>query len=242
MAGTNSLNTSLSGQAGTGQHAGSDSPQFTTQIETPKVSSPTAVDLVVSPASGQSLDINIVGGGGYDATITGSGDYVVNLGAGSFILDGSSPIKSFIDDDTMATATATNVSSSESVKAYVDATGGGTAATQADQETGTSITTFVSPGRQQYHTSAAKVWLLVAFSGVTPSISASFNVTSIVKIDTVRVTVNFTVPFSTSSYASIAGSGYIVPSNNSVSNRATGSLRVNSDGDVDFYLAVFGDQ
>jgi hypothetical protein len=56
--------------------------------------------------------------------------------------------------------------------------GGGTAATQAEQEAGVSITAFTSPGRQQFHPSAAKAWIV--FNTVTTStISNSYNITSI---------------------------------------------------------------
>jgi hypothetical protein len=54
------------------------------------------------------------------------------------------------------------------------------AATQAEQETGTSTTVYVTPGRQQFHPSAPKVWGLVTDSGgTTLSLSTSYNVTSI---------------------------------------------------------------
>jgi len=54
----------------------------------------------------------------------------------------------------------------------------GTAATQSDQETGSSTSKFVTPGRQQYHDSAAKAW--VVFNGTgTVAIRDSYNVSSI---------------------------------------------------------------
>lgn len=71
-------------------------------------------------------------------------------------------------------------------------------ATQADQETATSTTTFVSPGRQHYHPSAAKVW---AYWGVTSTILASYNVSSITDTGTGDWTVNFTTSFSSVNFA-----------------------------------------
>lgn len=79
----------------------------------------------------------------------------------------------------------------------------GTAATQSDQETATSTTTYVSPGRQQYHPSAAKAW--VRYTTITTtSIAASYNVTSLTDNGTGDTTVNFTTAFSSANYG-IAG-------------------------------------
>lgn len=50
------------------------------------------------------------------------------------------------------------------------------AATQAQQETGSVTNVYVSPGRQQFHDSAAKAWIMWGTSG---SIADSFNVTSV---------------------------------------------------------------
>jgi hypothetical protein len=58
-------------------------------------------------------------------TVTGV-DVTGTVEADGFSGTGSVSITDFIDDDTFATATATNVPTAESVKAYVDANGGGT--------------------------------------------------------------------------------------------------------------------
>jgi len=50
------------------------------------------------------------------------------------------------------------------------------AATQAQQETATALTAPVTPGRQQFHPSAAKFWVVADPTG---TITASYNVTSI---------------------------------------------------------------
>lgn len=76
-------------------------------------------------------------------------------------------------------------------------------ATQANQETGTSTTTLVTPGRQQYHPSACKSW--IKFNGTgTIAIIESYNVTSITDRGTGQYTVSFNVDFSSTGYA-IAG-------------------------------------
>lgn len=81
------------------------------------------------------------------------------------------------------------------------------AATQAEQETATSTTKWVSPGRQQYHTSAAKAW--VKFNGVgTPGVVASYNITSITDHGVGEFTVVWDVDFSSANYAVIAGSSW----------------------------------
>lgn len=54
------------------------------------------------------------------------------------------------------------------------------AATQADQETATSTTTYVSPGRQQFHPSAAKAWGYADYASGVPTLRASYNISGIV--------------------------------------------------------------
>lgn len=78
-----------------------------------------------------------------------------------------------------------------------------TAATQADQETGTSTTTAVSPGRQQYHPTSCKAW--VAFTTITTtSILTSHNVTSLTDNGTGDTTINFTTAFSSGNYGCVS--------------------------------------
>lgn len=55
-------------------------------------------------------------------------------------------------------------------------TGLGPVATQAEMEAGTSLTTMVTPGRQQFHPSAVKYWVKHKPGAVN---SASYNVTSV---------------------------------------------------------------
>jgi len=126
------------------------------------------------------------------------------------------------------------------------------AATQAEQETGSSTTVYVSPGRQQYHVSAAKAW--VVFTSVTStSASASYNVSSLTDNGTGDTTVNFTTSFSSANFAIGISSGITsapanpVPQINSVT---SGSVRIQiakrSDGATDDApnqsVICFGDQ
>ena len=79
-------------------------------------------------------------------------------------------------------------------------------ATQAQQETATSTTTYVSPGRQQYHPSAAKAW--VNFNGTgTIAIRGSYNVSSITDNGTGDYTVVFTTAMSDANFASVITTG-----------------------------------
>jgi len=76
-----------------------------------------------------------------------------------------------------------------------------TAATQAEMEAASSTTVFVSPGRQQYHPSSAKGWLVFNAATGTPTITASYNITSLTDDAIGTFTINLTTAFSTANYA-----------------------------------------
>lgn len=98
-----------------------------------------------------------------------------------------------------------------------------TAATQAQQETGSSTSVMVTPGRQHYHDSAAKAW--VNFTGTgTVTINASYNVTSITDSGTGTYVVNITNALSSGSYCS-AHSGR----KDSGSGNSANSVGINKD-------------
>lgn len=74
-----------------------------------------------------------------------------------------------------------------------------TDASQAQQETATATTVYVTPGRQQYHPSAAKAW--VNFNGTgTVAIRASYNVSSITDSGAGDYIVNWDTDFSSANY------------------------------------------
>jgi|SRR5882672_8747043 len=75
------------------------------------------------------------------------------------------------------------------------------AATQAQQVAGTSLTTFVSPGRQQFHKSSAKAW--VTFQANPVSINNQYNVSNVVRNSQGVYTITFSIPFNSSNYASV---------------------------------------
>lgn len=74
------------------------------------------------------------------------------------------------------------------------------AASQAQQETGSATNVYVSPGRQQFHPSSVKAWVFVSNSG-TPTISASYNMTSLTDNAVGDITAVWNVDFSSANYA-----------------------------------------
>ena len=78
------------------------------------------------------------------------------------------------------------------------------AATQAEQETGTATNKPVTPGRQQFHQSAAKAWVVFDGTAVTTDLTGvgnSYNITSVVDNATGDYTINFATDFSSIEYA-----------------------------------------
>ena len=78
------------------------------------------------------------------------------------------------------------------------------ASTQAEMETATATTSAVTPGRVQNHPGVAKVWAYITVSGGTPSLDASYNVTSITDTSAGNVTVTIATDFSSANYCAIA--------------------------------------
>jgi hypothetical protein len=82
----------------------------------------------------------------------------------------------------------------------VSAINGAVVASQSDQETGSSTSVFVTPGRQHFHDSAAKVW---CSAGVTGNVLDSFNMTSVTDTGTGQITFTYATDFSSTNVASI---------------------------------------
>lgn len=132
--------------------------------------------------------------------------------------------------------------------------GAAVAATQAQQETGTVTTVYASPGRQQYHQSAAKAWCV--FNGQTEGTNApttGYNIPSIERTAEGTYTVTLGTDMSSANYCVIGITGKegseSSPRNVQVVSMATGSFVINTlyyDGTLDdqdlITLAVFGDQ
>jgi hypothetical protein len=88
---------------------------------------------------------------------------------------------------------------------WATASSGLSAASQAEMETASSTTVAVTPGRQQYHPSAAKFW--IKFNGTgTPAINASYNFTSITDSGTGYYELYIATDFSSGNYCVVASS------------------------------------
>jgi len=79
-------------------------------------------------------------------------------------------------------------------------------ATQAQQETGTSLVTTVTPGRQQFHPSAAKFWCRFNSAGTD---AASYNVASITDTGVGDWTVVIATDFSSGNWCITAVGGQV---------------------------------
>jgi len=103
-----------------------------------------------------------------------------------------------------------------------------TAATQAEQETGTAVDKFVSPGRQQFHPSAAKCWIEFTIAGV---VNASYNITSVDDTGLGDWTVNIATDMSSGNYsagASADPTGVVAAYNVTIAviSKLAGSFRI----------------
>jgi hypothetical protein len=76
------------------------------------------------------------------------------------------------------------------------------AATQAELEAASSTSTYTSPGRQQYHPTACKMWCSIEITGTLES--PSYNVASVGDTGTGNRDINFTTAFSTDTFPSWA--------------------------------------
>ena len=74
-------------------------------------------------------------------------------------------------------------------------------ATQAQQETATAVEVLVTPGRQVFHPGHPKAWGNIAMVSGTPTLDASYNITSIADTDVGRITVTIATDFSSTNYA-----------------------------------------
>lgn len=165
------------------------------------------------------LVLTTVGAHTISGAITYGGVTLANAvtGTGSMVLSVS---PTFTGTVAAAAITATGAVSAGSVA-------GTMVATQANQETATSTTTVVSPGRQQYHPSAAKAY--VAFVGSTAAVSVSYNVTSVTRVSAGVYNINFTTAFSSAAYVSVVtldGTSILLAFTDSTTS-STGLLRVN---------------
>lgn len=130
----------------------------------------------------------------------------------------------------------------------------GTVADQTLMEAGTSLTSFTTPGKQQFHPSAAKAW--VRWNSAA-TIAASYNISGITVPGTGQYVISYTVAFSSVNYAIACSTGVNTGGGNVLwmsahSNTATpaaGSCRVitvsnstTADASDFNFFSAFGDQ
>jgi hypothetical protein len=139
---------------------------------------------------------------GAERTVRFTGALTLTNGA-SLVLPGGANITTAAGDYAVFRGYATGI---VRCAKYTKASGNpvlisGFVAAQSDQETGSSTTLYVSPGRQQYHQSAAKGWARCDFGGTT---LASYNLTSVTDTATGRAGFNWSTSFSSANYSSVA--------------------------------------
>lgn len=128
----------------------------------------------------------------------------------------------------------------------------GLIAAQSDQETATSTTLAVSPGRQQFHPGHPKFWAYVTVSGGTPTLATNYNVTSITDSGVGSLTVTIATDFSGTSWAPLCNAdktGTIADDTFYVTPAAAGSIvlsnlntNVAALDPVSWTASGFGDQ
>lgn len=107
----------------------------------------------------------------------------------------------FTGDPKAPTATPGDNDTSLATTAFVTAAIAGNVAAKADMEAASSTALAVTPGRQQFHPSAIKAYARLDYSAGVPSVTLGFNVSSVTDVGTGIARPNFTVAFSSASYA-----------------------------------------
>ena len=123
-------------------------------------------------------------------------------------------------------------------------------ATQAEQETGTSVKAIVTPGRQHYNPKHPKAWGYVTVSGAVYSLTEGSGITSITDGATGIFAANWTTAFSTATYATPAtvvdssATGFMVQTGPSTTTGRDFLVNNDSgtDSDKNVHLIACGDQ
>ena len=204
--------------------------------------------------------------GTFSSTLSATGDFAVNTNkfavtaaSGNTVVAGTLDVTGDVavnTDKFQVTAASGNtvVAGTLAVTGATTLTGALTApsitgnaiATQSDQETGTSTTTAVSPGRQHFHQSAAKCWLKCDNAGNLAN--PSYNITSVTDTGTGVVTVNIATDFSSAVYVPIAV-GDAAHLSIGITSLAAGSFVINcsyphtlvATDSTAYYAVAFGD-
>ena len=130
----------------------------------------------------------------------------------------------------------------------------GSKATQAAMEAFTSAGPIVTPGRQQFHPGSAKAFCHVTITATVPSITRDFNIDTVEDKGVGDFVLNYTVSFSTATYAGFVGALSLIYNDSDVSiiNAQTaddvdvliknGFLSSPHAQDADWCFLAFGDQ
>ena len=149
----------------------------------------------------------------------------------------------FLDEDAMTSNSATAVPSQQSVKAYVDATSAVSQATttvagkvelaiSAEVVTGTDADRVPSVSVMGAHNGMAKFWADVSHSAATPTLSASYNVTSITDEGAGDLTITIATDFSSANWACVTTIEGAIPTAAAepdsviITARSAGSVRI----------------
>ena len=116
----------------------------------------------------------------------------------------SANIARFYSKDNGSGTTKLYFRDSAGTETEMGAGGGFTAATQAEQETGTAIDVGTTPGRQHYHASASKAWLRF---NAAATVAASYSITSVTDSGAGDWTVNIATDFSSGNYCGVISGG-----------------------------------
>ncbi len=135
-----------------------------------------------------------------------------------------------------------------------DALGTAQVATQADQEAAISTSLAVTPGRQQFHPSAAKAWVKFNSAG---TVAASYNITSVTDNGTGDWTVNIATDFSSANYGAAGLIGKLDATSPLIINAGSGAptagtMQIQAESDASLindptspdaiWVVFFGDQ
>jgi hypothetical protein len=106
-------------------------------------------------------------------------------------------VTTVLDEDTMASDSATALATQQSIKAYADSKG----ASAAESEAASSTSVYLTPGNGHRHPGMGKAWGSVTYSAGTPTLQTSYNMTSITDVAIGIIKFNYDTDFSTANHA-----------------------------------------